>query len=386
MAFGGNNCSGEIHASPALNAHGGPGGRMDFATEALVVVPGDEAALLDWEPQCHRVQADQSTAMTSNGTARVADPVDTARSLDTCGGFATNQGGNIVAHLSGESPAEWVPDTSTALRARDCKGTPDSDCTQTLLDVDRRMRAAGAGTGEPIAFNARQDPDSGSVCGPLDTDGHTAGILDPGPEGGFSEDGDACFVHCNKGRPDGRKSAHTEMVTVKDRVETLTTDGHSQSAVALRWARDGALPVEATPDDEGDGEPVSFCAKDYGGDAGNIAPTLRAGPHVESHENSGVHVGIVLIHPDAGGRGGFLRTIGVIVRRLTPRECLSLQGFPTGYLDGVRIRGKPLPDGPRFKLCGNSWAVPVVRWVFARLDARVREQIRAEGDSEGGRP
>ena len=41
------------------------------------------------------------------------------------------------------------------------------------------------------------------------------------------------FLHTNKGRPDGRRSAHTEMVSVKDIVETLTTDGHAQSAVAV---------------------------------------------------------------------------------------------------------------------------------------------------------
>jgi len=41
------------------------------------------------------------------------------------------------------------------------------------------------------------------------------------------------FLHANKGRPAGRQSAHTEMVSVKDIVETLTTDGHAQSAVAV---------------------------------------------------------------------------------------------------------------------------------------------------------
>jgi DNA-cytosine methyltransferase len=44
----------------------------------------------------YRVHGENSTAMTGDGTARVADPVDVARSLDTCGGYATNQGGNVV--------------------------------------------------------------------------------------------------------------------------------------------------------------------------------------------------------------------------------------------------------------------------------------------------
>lgn len=58
------------------------------------------------------------------------------------------------------------------------------------------------------------------------------------------------------------------------------------------------------------------------------------------------------------------------VRRLTPRECERLQGFPDDYTS-IPWRGKPAdqcPDGPRYKALGNSWAVPVVRWVGARIN------------------
>lgn len=54
------------------------------------------------------------------------------------------------------------------------------------------------------------------------------------------------------------------------------------------------------------------------------------------------------------------------VRRLTPRECERLQGFPDDYTL-VRHRGKPALDGPRYKALGNSWAVPVVRWIGRRI-------------------
>ena len=49
------------------------------------------------QPVAYRVHGEHSTAMTGNGSAQVASPVDVTRSLDTCGGYATNQGGNIVA-------------------------------------------------------------------------------------------------------------------------------------------------------------------------------------------------------------------------------------------------------------------------------------------------
>jgi len=44
----------------------------------------------------YRIHGENSTAMQGNGVARVADPAEVARCLDTCGGYSTNQGGNVV--------------------------------------------------------------------------------------------------------------------------------------------------------------------------------------------------------------------------------------------------------------------------------------------------
>jgi DNA (cytosine-5)-methyltransferase 1 len=54
------------------------------------------------------------------------------------------------------------------------------------------------------------------------------------------------------------------------------------------------------------------------------------------------------------------------VRRLTPRECERLQGFPDDHTL-VPWRGKTAPDGPRYKALGNSMAVPVMRWIGQRI-------------------
>lgn len=57
------------------------------------------------------------------------------------------------------------------------------------------------------------------------------------------------------------------------------------------------------------------------------------------------------------------------VRRLTPRECERLQGFPDDYTR-IPWRGKPAetcPDGPRYKALGNSMAVPVMHWMGQRI-------------------
>ena len=57
------------------------------------------------------------------------------------------------------------------------------------------------------------------------------------------------------------------------------------------------------------------------------------------------------------------------VRRLTPLECERLQGFPDDWTK-IPYRGKSAdecPDGLRYKACGNSMAVPVMRWIGERI-------------------
>ena len=76
-----------------------------------------------------------------------------------------------------------------------------------------------------------------------------------------------------------------------------------------------------------------------------MAPTLEAG---------------------SGGNNKPAVHVGMAVRRLTPTECERLQGFPDGYTE-IQPSGKPTPDGPRYKALGNSWAVPVARWIGERI-------------------
>jgi len=66
---------------------------------------------------------------------------------------------------------------------------------------------------------------------------------------------------------------------------------------------------------------------------------------------------------NAGGLG--IRQ-SMAVRRLTPVECERLQGFGDNYTN-IKSKGKPTPDGPRYKALGNSMAVPVMAWIGARI-------------------
>ncbi|WP_458400065.1 DNA cytosine methyltransferase [Mailhella sp.] len=75
-----------------------------------------------------------------------------------------------------------------------------------------------------------------------------------------------------------------------------------------------------------------------------------------------------------GNELDFCITKGQRVRRLTPRECERLQGFPDDYTL-IAYRGKPAPDGPRYKALGNSMAVPCMRWIGERI-MRIEHQLK----------
>lgn len=131
---------------------------------------------------------------------------------------------------------------------------------------------------------------------------------------------------------------------------------------------------------------IAFTCKDYGADAGPVAPTLRAMGHGETHANAGGQVavayGLELSNQGSGGNVGWhddgapFRTLATggppgvasvdFIRRLTPRECERLQGFPDDWTLIPWRRGMA-PDGPRYKALGNSKAVNCVRWIGQRI-------------------
>ncbi|MDN7445927.1 DNA cytosine methyltransferase [Burkholderia multivorans] len=120
---------------------------------------------------------------------------------------------------------------------------------------------------------------------------------------------------------------------------------------------------------------------------GEIASTMRSMGHANSHQNGGGHLAVAVnirgregggtaelsgdiataLRASQGGGDKLHALTGSAIRRLTPRECCRLQGFPDDYLD-VMFRGKPAADGPRYKALGNSMAVPVMHWLGKRIE------------------
>jgi len=108
-----------------------------------------------------------------------------------------------------------------------------------------------------------------------------------------------------------------------------------------------------------------------GGHAPAIAFQERGRADGRSLEIGG-DVAYAMTAPAGGGRAQE-RNVATAscVRRLTPRECERLMGFPDDYTFIPWRYGRTsdgmASDGPRYKALGNSWAINCARWVGQRI-------------------
>ncbi len=203
-------------------------------------------------------------------------------------------------------------------------------------------REAEQGVAGTLAGGSRRHGGAGRRCGELRACAR----------GGFSfDDLPLAFGGNNTSGPIDVATAVNACASASGRMdfETETFVTHSLRGEGFDASEDGS--GRGTPL-----VPVAFDCK-AGGDiaAGSVAPTLRA-MNAVGRDNAG---GQLAVHHHLG------------VRRLTPRECERLQGFPDDYTR-IPWRGRPAdrcPDGPRYRALGNSFAVPVVRWIGRRIQA-----------------
>lgn len=172
---------------------------------------------------------------------------------------------------------------------------------------------------QAVAFDARQSDviQYGNKTGPLDTDGHSIGVM------------------------------------------TLAIRGRGDSS-DLEYRNDGTANAILTPNGGRAGIGV-----------GAVAFAQNQRDEVRTMDVAGA------LASDPGMKQQTYAHVGMQVRRLTPRECERLQGFPDDYTL-VTYRGKPAADGPRYKALGNSMAVPVMAWIGRQLRAALEYQQREE--------
>lgn len=163
------------------------------------------------------------------------------------------------------------------------------------------------------------------------------------------------------------------MTVEKDMVGTLRAQSHGHEPIVLSEnGTDRAVCVDKTPPLKTTTVPCFALAENIIGrqpqNGGNvkkaIVPTLTASNNPSrSPQSSEVTSQISAVF-----------NAQAMVRRLTPIECERLQGFPDNYTK-ISYRGKSAencPDAPRYKALGNSWAVPVVRWIGERINLALK--------------
>jgi len=157
-------------------------------------------------------------------------------------------------------------------------------------------------------------------------------------------------------------------------------------APCIAAAQDTTLfaPIPARGNTSGKLEATSVCTTQYGTE---IAGTLRAEADGMPTHNSGQNAVAVGFKGGQSSRAGLgceeetsptlaaepsaleptVALPQMIVRRLTPLECERLQGLPDNYTACIGA------DSPRYKACGNAWAVNCAEWVATRITKLLRE-------------
>lgn len=159
----------------------------------------------------------------------------------------------------------------------------------------------------------------------------------------------------------------------------LVTANHNglENVISCNSKQNGAReePVAVAIDQQGGKGNASF--------AENICPTILSDSHGTPHAVAIVE-NIIGRQVQNGGNGTVQEELahtqnasGVVgaanhatVRRLLPIECERLMGFPDNWTR-IPWKGKPAedcPDSPRYKACGNSMCVNVMRWIGMRIE------------------
>ena len=182
----------------------------------------------------------------------------------------------------------------------------------------------------------------------------------------------------------------TPLVPVAIEPYTLAIRGRGGDS-CLEFRQDGTANALLTPSGGRAGMnvgavAVAFSCKDHGADAGEVSPTLRAMGHSASHANAGGQVAIAFdttqitsaanysnpkagdpCHPLTAGMHPPAVATAMAVRRLIPKEAERLQGAPDDWTLVPNKHGKPMADGPRYKLIGNSFAIPCITWIGRQI-------------------
>ena len=367
QAFGGNNTSGPIEVATALTAHGGPHGRQDFASETFIAQGKSHWEGSGVHPTLNQSAKGSGGVGSSNqeifaqGGAYLV-PGDTKPMMFKIrGGVEANSGvqGGEVGKMAGKgflgnedqaftlatTQDQWLAQPVPFRKAKRAQSTTDDetwvegDVSNTLNNFDLGDTRTTHAIVEPIIpIHDMATRHAGKRGDKQDGKGNGLGVGQPGDPMNTLTKGDHHAV-----------AYHTMPGSV---APTVGASGPPYSRTGNERVEADALAITFKANVN---EPIAFDTYNQ-----SVATTNQALSSSASDVN---HYGAVLTPQ-----------VPMAVRRLTPVECERLQGFPDNW-SRISWKGKPeedCPDGPRYKACGNSMAVPVIAYIgrsIARVDA-----------------
>ncbi|MDC3995432.1 DNA cytosine methyltransferase [Pseudomonas aeruginosa] len=364
-AFGGENQSRSLFQAGALTAHGV---RNDFASETFCVAPTVAGTLrsTDGGSDVDHAVANHLVAGTLQANGKAA-------------GSATQQdaeSGLLVVH--GTQDPDVVQDCAHTLGRNHGQENAVFDPNQITSATNRSQPTPGlchtlpASSQPPIAFSCKDyGADAGDVSPTLRAMGHGESHANAGGQVAIA------YPLLEVGKRTGRSTfdPRAGLGVGAENDPMFTLQASAQHGVCVTGDITHTLKAEgfdASEDGTGRGQPI----------VADVAPTLRSG-NFRNHSNPATEADSLVV--------------ASAVRRLTPRECERLQGFPDDYTlipYGRAIRPEKLDadyakylmrggqmtyeqclqaaaDGPRYKAIGNSKAVPVVRWIGRRIQQQL---------------
>jgi DNA (cytosine-5)-methyltransferase 1 len=266
-----------------------------------------------------------------------------------------------------------------------CNSVDVSKSLDTSRGLDPTCNQGGIGVAQPIAVYENHPADSrvkemGEVCSTVVSRWGTGGGNLPmvSQPIAFTTEQTPKFNQNQALTLTKSESKHNQCVAQPIGVDMFNAAFSGDVAVPLTHRSDGTGtgPTVMTPVCLGgqhpnagigiDQTPTLTSAMGMGGGhvpitSADVAPTLTASNDPSrSPQSTEVTNQVAAIH-----------AVSMAVRRLTPVECERLQGFPDGYTNIPWRKAAESPDGPRYKALGNSWAVPVVRWIGQRIQERI---------------
>ncbi len=211
---------------------------------------------------------------------------------------------------------------------------------------------------------------------------HSAGVNPPG-RGGEEAFGDNLIAHSLRaqGNDSHREDTSTYVVAqplaIRGRADGANAELGGTVGNALRAGDGGSSRSQLIHTHVASAISASAGHHGYSSPRGDGSDNLVADT-VRSHVRPGSNSLGGIVHPalnvrDAKGPSSNADQAPPLVteagvRRLTPRECNRLQGFPDDW-DRWTADGREIADSHRYRMMGNAVAVPVLEWIGRRLVA-----------------